>query len=349
VITPQRWYQIERIAWLPDGSGLLMTASEQAAEASAQQVWHVAYPSGETTRITNDLNNYGSISVSSDSSVLVTVQNDRTSAIWVSPAGDTSKATEVPMAASKLEGALGLSWMPDGRILFRSMTGGSEGIWVMDADGKNRHNLTRPDTVDAYPSASPDGRYIVFMSERSGIKNIWRMNADGSDPRQLTKAFGNLPEVTPDGRWVTYQARGTVWKVSIDGGEPIKVSPDGMVSATTSPDGKLIACTVFRTGAHPSIGLLDPQTGTIQKSLEAALNLPPLIRWSPDGNSLAYISKQNGLADIWSQPVGGGEPKRLTNFKAGEIFYFDWSGDNKLLISLGNSTKDVVLIRNMNK
>ena len=51
LLTPQRWYQIERIAWLPDGSGLLMTGYEQAAEGSSQQVWYLAYPTGEAARI----------------------------------------------------------------------------------------------------------------------------------------------------------------------------------------------------------------------------------------------------------------------------------------------------------
>ena len=47
-----------------------------------------------------------------------------------------------------------------------------------------------------------------------------------------------------------------------------------------------------------------------------------------------------------SQPIDGGEPKKLTDFKADVIFSFDWSRDNKLVVSHGTSTSDVVLIRN---
>ncbi|MCA1590267.1 MAG: hypothetical protein LC734_07715, partial [Acidobacteria bacterium] len=76
---------------------------------------------------------------------------------------------------------------------------------------------------------------------------------------------------------------------------------------------------------------------------------PSRIRWTPDGRSITYVSRIDGLTDIWSQPLEAGEPKRLTNFKADAIFSFNWSRDNKLVISHGTSTSDVVMIRNTKK
>ena len=72
ILTSQRWYQIQRLAWLSDGSGLLMTAAEKASDLRSQQIWHLSYPGGEARKITNDLNNYEGISLNADSSVLVT-------------------------------------------------------------------------------------------------------------------------------------------------------------------------------------------------------------------------------------------------------------------------------------
>jgi hypothetical protein len=62
---------------------------------------------------------------------------------------------------------------------------------------------------------------------------------------------------------------------------------------------------------------------------------------------VTYVSRQNGTVDIWSQPVGGGERKKLTDFKANQIFSFDWSHENKLVISHGTNNSDIVLIRNI--
>src|SRR5687768_2531175 len=88
VLTSQRWYQIQRLTWLSDGSGLVMTAAEKASDNRRRQIWHLSYPGGEARKITNDLNNYTSISLNADSSVLVTVQENETTDIWVAPGGD---------------------------------------------------------------------------------------------------------------------------------------------------------------------------------------------------------------------------------------------------------------------
>jgi Tol biopolymer transport system component len=52
-LTSQKWYQIQRLAWLADGSGLLMTAAEQAADSRSRQIWYLSHTSGEARKITN--------------------------------------------------------------------------------------------------------------------------------------------------------------------------------------------------------------------------------------------------------------------------------------------------------
>ncbi len=53
-----------------------------------------------------------------------------------------------------------------------------------------------------------------------------------------------------------------------------------------------------------------------------------------------------GISNIWSQPLDGGAPKQLTDFKTDRIFAFDWSRDGKqLAVSRGTVTSDVVLIK----
>ena len=80
---------------------------------------------------------------------------------------------------------------------------------------------------------------------------------------------------------------------------------------------------------------------------DVKLRLPAEIHWTPDGQNITYVSGENGIFDIWGQSLYGGEPKKLSNFNAEEVFSFAWTQDNKLVISQGNRYSDVFLIKNI--
>src|SRR5262249_18480091 len=124
-LTSKRWSNIGQLAWLADGSGLVMTATDQVADYRTQQVWHLSYASGEARKITNTLSNYEGISLSTEGSILVTVQEDQTANIWIAPNG-ASRATQITSVTGRGEGSLGVAWMPDGKIIYHSMAGGRE-------------------------------------------------------------------------------------------------------------------------------------------------------------------------------------------------------------------------------
>jgi len=343
VLTSQRWYQIHRLSWLADGSGLLMTAAEKASDSQSRQIWHLSYPGGEARKITNDLNGYMSISLNADSSVLVTVQQNQAMDIWVAPDGDASRATQFKSVSSNMDGLDGVRWTPDGKIVFNSMAGGRDGIWIMEADGKNRKQLTTAETVDYNPSVTTDGRHVVFVSERTGAPTIWVMDIQGSNQRNLG-VTGFNPQAG-DG-WVVYPNRQSLWKSQIGGGEPVQLSEQQLIRCAVSQDGKMVACSLEAPGSPTRLAVLPIDGSSPAKIFDVKFNLPARMRWTPDGRAVTYIGRQDGFDDIWSQPIDGGEPKRQTNFKSDKIFSFDWARDNRLAISHGTSTSDVVLISN---
>ena len=76
------------------------------------------------------------------------------------------------------------SWSPDGRrILFSSMEGvdptgrPNDDIWIMEADGGSRQQLTTNGSQNRYPVMSPDQKYIYFYSNRGFKWAIWRIPA----------------------------------------------------------------------------------------------------------------------------------------------------------------------------
>ena len=342
-ISSQRWWRIGRLAWLRDGSGLVFTARESVASPS--QIWYLAYPGGEAHRITNDLNNYLAMSLTADSSVLVTVQSEQVSNVWIAPNDDARRAIQV--THTKFDGVEGISWTPDGKIVYASGTSGNLDLWLIEANGTGQKQLTANAGNNSRPSVSDDGRYVVFMSDRTGTNHIWRIDIDGSNATELTNGGGELnPQCLPIGQSVLYgitSGKGGIGKVAIGGGENEQIIYKNALGVAISPDGKWIASAYFqptdvKTAIYPIEG------GEPQRILD--LSGYNYIRWTPDGRALAYVD-QKDLSNINSQLIDGGPSKQLTNFKSDLIFSFAWSRDGKqLALARGTLNKDVVLISN---
>jgi Tol biopolymer transport system component len=244
-VTGETWLEVGRVSWVKDGSALIVTASDQASKVS--QVWRIAYPTGEARRITNDLNEYVSASLTDDSNTLAVVERDSLTNLWTAPAGDAARARQITSGAGKYGR---VSWMPDGKLIYNLRDGADLNIWRMDADGSNQKQLTSDSGMNFHAAASPDGRFIIFASSRGvgpNDYNIWRMDADGSNAKQLTQGGSDVsPAFSPDGKWIVYQSHASsrphLWKVPIDGGQPVQLTNVTSWPPSVSPDGKYIAC-----------------------------------------------------------------------------------------------------------
>jgi Tol biopolymer transport system component len=347
-LTREKWKHIKQVAWLGDGSGLVMVARDQSS--SPYQVWHLSYPEGSSRRLSNDFSDYDTISVTADSSTIATVQSERLSNVWLAPENDAARARQI--TDSREDGAWGISWTPDGRVVFASKVGANTDIWIVDADGGNRRRLTDNPSLDAWPSVSADGRYVVFVSRRADRTNIWRMDIDGGNPVQLTDSgLVGHPQCSPVGRWVYYYAvplekgYATLWKVPIEGGDPVQVTDRLSLWPAASLDGKWVAYWYFDTLANPvsGVAIAPAEGGPPIKRFSIYPEGEKYFNWTPDGRALAY--SDHSSLNVRTQPIDGGPARQLTDFKSDQTFYFAWSRDGKqLALARGTQTSDVVLI-----
>lgn len=359
-ITAHGWQWIKNVAWLPNSSDLLMTASDDTTRGS--QIWLVSYVDGNVRGVTNDLNRYGGISLTSDSKTLATTLTSSVWNIWVAPVIDSNSSLSVKsksavdmVHAQQLTAASGgISWTPDGRLVYASYANGDQEVWIANADGSEQKQLTSGAGSKRTPIVSPDGRYIVFASDASGALHLWRMGIDGANPMQLTGGDGgeNYPCFSADGRWVVFtQVKDwTLWRVPVDGGSPEQIVGSYSSAPSISPDGKLIGyyyrekqpnskwrIAVGRFSGGPPLKVFDPQRSDFQSMS---------IRWAPDGRGVTYEAVNDGVSNIWSQSLDGGKPIQLTDFASDYISYFDWSADSKQLACIrGRWVQDLVLIR----
>lgn len=345
-----RWYNVNSLQWPKDGSGLFIVASDSPLLPT--QVWFLSYPSGVARKITNDLSEYGWLGVASDGQSLVSVQSNSVNGFWV---GNRDERPEDFKEVISEIGRLSPSvWMPDGTIVFRSQADGVSNLWLMDADGGGRRQLT----ADALVShrglcASPDGKHVVFVSWRGGKQNLWRLDLGDGSLTRLTNGDGEgYPVCSPDGRWVIYQnglgvGKPTLWRAPLGGGAPEKLVETFATKPAISRDGKHIAY-IYMDSDKWRIGIIPAGGGKILQSLD----LPPtviehLIRWAPEGDALYYISTIGDVGNVWSLPLDGTPPQQLTNFTSHLLGDFILSPDGeRFAFTRGTESRDVVILNN---
>ena len=345
-LTKQRWRSISDLAWRSDGSKLLLTASER--EGQPIQIWEVS-PNGPSRRITTDLNSYSGLSLTTDSSTLVTTLNDKPTNIWTQQTHEGAEARQITFGTATKDGWSGVGWTTDKRIVYSSSANGSHDIWIMDADGRNQKQLTVNRGSDRFGlSVSPDNRYVAFVSDQGGQRHIWRVSVADGALKQLTSGKGESdPLFWPNGQWISYY-EASVGKVSIDGENQSVINGAFSQLVSISPDGTLSAYVVTNPeNDGTQIGIAPSEGGTPI----TILSLPPTaarrIRWTPDGTALTYFVNAGGVSNLFNQPIAGGAPQQLTTFDTHLIQSFAWSADGKqLAISRWTSNNDVVLMKN---
>src|SRR5262249_43131531 len=227
IIAAPGWDYLDDVAWLSDQSGLIVRARE--TQTSPWQIWHVSYPDGETRRITNDLNDYDYLSVSANSRLLAVNMATGNWNIWSASFEDLRHAKQITSGATGSDGAYGIAFIGDGRIVYTSPRDGNVDLWVLDPGRSEPHQLTKnAGELNRGPRVTPDDRFIVFVSSRSGTQQIWRTGTDGGNPVQLTHSqYPDAPFLSPDGRWVYFTVvdgeKQVIAKISIEGGEPVTV------------------------------------------------------------------------------------------------------------------------------
>jgi Tol biopolymer transport system component len=196
---------------------------------------------------------------------------------------------------------------PDGtRILFESTPGpyGSDvvdpAIYVMNADGSGRVNLSNGSYNDHAPVWSPDGSRIAFTStySRSEGTDIWVMNADGTGLVNLTNSpvpDEFVPTWSPDGSRILYAvADGSgsdLYTMNADGSNQTRLTdgPEFAGSATWSPDGNRIAFRSSPAEGEPKIFVMNAD-GSERVRLTDAPGEELFPTWSPDGQRLAFVN-----------------------------------------------------------
>ena len=200
-------------------------------------------------------------------------------------------------------------------------------VWMTSWDGRKNLRLTTSRSGEHTPRWSPDGRYLAFLSDREDpreVQQVWVLDRAGGEAVQLTDLPGGITDYvwSPEGK-----------RLALIASDP---DPD---SATVTPD------TTQRTHRpividrfqfkEDETGYLDARRDHLYlfdlASRKAELLTPGEFNeqapsWSPDGRSIAFVSKRRPEFDRtnnWDLYVvearTGASPRQLTTFEGPDM------------------------------
>lgn len=242
---------VRGIAWTRDGSDLVYSANR----GRGWQVWRVPAAGGSQREIAiaGDRASYPTLA----RNTLVFTDSPETSIIWraaLTPSGTTG---EQPLIRSNgRESAPAYS--PDGtRIATLSAESGAEEIFLQDADGANRVQLTRMNRPRLErPRWSPDGKWLIFSAASDQGWAVYIIGTvPGAQPARVVPQAGE-PSFSRDGNSIYYVSRGEIWKAATNGSHAKDLVPSGGSTPVESADGKWL---LFRS--HRGIYRVSPEGG----------------------------------------------------------------------------------------
>ncbi len=350
------WRSVSDFAWLPDGSGYLLAGLQKTGVTS--QIWIVSYPGGRVRRVSNDLNDYNSISVSADGRTIASVQLDVASDIWVGSANAPDNAKQI--SSGRQDGSRGITWTPDDRIAYTANHSENWDLFIADADGGDERQLTFDRRYHDRPTVCDRGHSIVFASDSGGASHLWKLDLRSGVSTELTNGSGEqVPACDAEGEWVFYLGQvpnrsSYIFKIPISGGAPVQVSArTALAGPMVSVDGQHIA--FQSSGENGKIVAVNIEGGVQAKSdLELAETFDQgvrLARWIPGERAVAFVDIRTGVPNIWiKQPIAGAPEKQLTHFTSGMFWDFRYSPDGKFIaMARGSRKSDAVRFTDVSK
>lgn len=323
---------------------------------SAAAIYLAGYPGMDLRPITQGMAYWRSASVTADGEALVAVRVHENYNLWTAASG-SAEGRQLTSDVDAMEGIHGLALTPDGEIVYTSKTNGEHShVWIASADGRRLRQVTSGDEEDEFwPAVSPSGETIFYgqrETRETRSMRIWRMDLATGRSMQLTSGSWDMwPAVTPDGDWIIYTDGGGkapfIRRIRASGGAPETIAAGALFAPAVSPDGRLLA------GFHEhaiagtkTLQIVRLRDGAVVERFPVTAGPAKLcVRWTADGRGLIVARPGDAADNLWLYPLGGGEPRQLTEFRSLDIGAFHPLADGRnFVFSRGKTESDVVMI-----
>jgi Tol biopolymer transport system component len=359
------WSRILAMAWLPDGSGMLVSAM---GAYGAPPVWFVPRNGSAPVRITADTSSYGFPTPMADARSFAAVRGEGTPSISILSIdpddsahatttsglgehfGDAGVRSRSTVPVTQRGGGIVL-WIDSEHILYSGADNGVPTFFTISPRGGKPQQIVHGMRAIG-PSLSSDRKRIAFISDSSGNPDVWVCDIDGTHLRQLTTAGdARSPQFSADGAFVYYRTgKSGVARMPLGGGKPETVNIEAwQAGIRVSPDGRWLLAGLphddrQRVGLYPLPAGGSPRVFDVPGGWAPGF---PATRFHPSSRAFGFVDwSDDGIPNIWQQNIDGGPSRQITHFDRGDIYAFDWSPDGKwLAVSYGEPKTDVVIVR----
>jgi Tol biopolymer transport system component len=227
-----------------------------------------------------------------------------------------------------------------GSLFYLSSRDGADGLWSY-RDGKALEIWKGSEGALQLPAAvSADGTGVAFALRRDGKQQMHIMTADGTRLRPLSNDVDvrGTASWSPDGKWIVVAGSDRnglgLFKLPVDGGEPVRIATGPLLDPVWSPRGDLIVY------CGPQVFTLTPllavhPDGTPTKLPEIKVQREGArARFLPDGTGLVYMLG-NTLAeqDFWLLDLNTMHSRRLTRLSSPAVMRtFDITPDGRRIV-----------------
>ncbi len=307
-------------------------------------LWALDVERKVTRRVSSGVDQYMSVSASRDGRRVVATIANPSAGLWRVPllqataVEDDVQPYPLPVPAGQTLGPR----FSGAALFYLSSRGTSDGLWKAENGVASRVWMNTDGALFEPAVVSRDGRHVAVVVRHQGKRHLSLMLADGTNRRTLAPAIEidgsagqGAADWSPDGKWIVtggHDARGpALFKIPVDGGEPVRLREGKWVNPIWSPIGDLILFGGPSIVGQVKLLALDSTDGR-SVELPDVMVRPGGYRFLPDGNGVVYLPRIQGL-DFWLLDLATKTSRQITNLSNhGSLRTFDITPDGKYIV-----------------